>query len=213
MGIILQRITTAIIELEIDTIQELVTTALDSGIDPADVLTAATDGMDEVGRLYEGKEYYLTELILAGETMKETLEILAPALQDKGDASSGKDHVILATVKGDQHDIGKNILHSLLIPQGCIIHDLGMNVDAGTIVTKVRETGAKVIGLSSLLTMTIDQVRVVHEALVAAGLRDCVKIIVGGAPLNMELALELGADAYAKDATSGVQEIKRLLAS
>ena len=165
--------------------------------------------MDEVGRKYEQKEYYLTELVLAGEVMKEAFDVLAPALVASGEESS-KGKIVMATVKGDQHDIGKNILKSLLMAKGFDIYDLGMDVDADKIVDKVKETGATVVALSSLLTMTVDQIKVVHELLVEAGVRDSVKLIVGGAPLNMGLAMKLGADSYADDATSGVKEIERL---
>ncbi|MHA1507166.1 MAG: cobalamin B12-binding domain-containing protein, partial [Promethearchaeota archaeon] len=116
--------------------------------------------------------------------------------------------IIIGTVKGDNHDIGKNILGSLLLSNGFDIYDLGMDVDENTIIDKVKETGADIIALSSLLTMTVEQIKVVHEALIAAGLRDSVKLIVGGAPLNMELAKKLGADLFADDAVSGVKIIK-----
>jgi dimethylamine corrinoid protein len=209
MSEILKKITDCVIELEIDDIKDLIKEALDSGVSPNDVLKAATDGMDEVGRLYEEKEYYLTELVLAGETMKEAFEVLAPALKADG-VEGSKNQIVIATVKGDQHDIGKNILISLLMSKGYVIHDLGMDVEAAKVVEKVKETGAQVVALSSLLTMTVEQIQNVHEALVAAGLRESVKMIVGGAPLNMELAKKLGADAYADDATGGVKEIGKL---
>jgi methylmalonyl-CoA mutase cobalamin-binding domain/chain len=165
--------------------------------------------MDEVGRRYEEKEYYLTELVLAGETMKEAFTILQPALA-AADQSADKTKIILATVKGDNHDIGKNILGSLLLSSGFELHDLGMDVDENTIVEKVKESGATIIALSSLLTMTVEQIKVVDEALKNAGLRDNVKLIVGGAPLNMELAKKLGADDFAEDAVDGVKHIKKL---
>ncbi|MEX2680395.1 MAG: B12-binding domain-containing protein [Candidatus Sigynarchaeota archaeon] len=208
----LNGITNSIIELDVDNIKALVKSALEAGIPAKDIMKALTKGMDEVGKKYEQKEYYLTELVLAGETMKEALEVLAPALKEAG-SSSSKGKIVLATVKGDQHDIGKNILKSLLMSKGFEILDLGMDVDASKVVAKVKETGAKVVALSSLLTMTVEQIKVVAEALKAAGLRDSVKIIVGGAPLNMALAKKLGADMYADDATSGVKEIERLFSA
>jgi methylmalonyl-CoA mutase cobalamin-binding domain/chain len=164
--------------------------------------------MDEVGRRYEEKEYYLTELVLAGETMKEAFKVLQPALA-ASDQSQDKIKIIICTVKGDNHDIGKNILGSLLLSNGFEIYDLGMDVDENAIIAKVKETGAHIVALSSLLTMTVEQIKVVHEALIAAGLRDSVKLIVGGAPLNMELAKKLGADLFADDAVSGVKIIKK----
>lgn len=205
-----EKLTELIIELEVDDIANAVKEALEvDAKDPFEVLNALTKGMDEVGRRYEEKEYYLTELVLAGETMKEAFKILQPALAAT-DKSSEKVKVILATVKGDNHDIGKNILASLLLSSGFEIHDLGMDVDEDTIIKRVKETGATIIGLSSLLTMTVDQIKVVHEALQAAGLRDKVKLIVGGAPLNMDIAKSLGADDFADDAVSGVKHIKEL---
>ncbi len=206
-----EKLTELIVELEVDDISAAVKEALDEGKDPFDVLNALTKGMDEVGRRYEAKEYYLTELVLAGETMKEAFAILKPALA-AADNSQEKKKIILATVKGDNHDIGKNILGSLLLSSGFELYDLGMDVDAKAIVDKVKETHADVIALSSLLTMTVEQIQAVHEALKTAGLRDKVKLIVGGAPLNMELAKKLGADDFAEDAVDGVKHIKELLA-
>ncbi len=203
-----EKLTELIIELEVDDIADAVKEALEvDDKDPFDVLNALTKGMDEVGRRYEEKEYYLTELVLAGETMKEAFKILQPALATS-DKSQVKTKIILATVKGDNHDIGKNILGSLLLSSGFEIYDLGMDVDEDTIVQKVKETGATIVGLSTLLTMTVEHIKVVHEALKTAGLREQVKLIVGGAPLNMELAKKLGADDFADDAVEGVKHIK-----
>jgi len=205
-----EKLTELIIELEVDDIADAVKEALETdGKDPFDLLSALTKGMDEVGKRYEEKEYYLTELVLAGETMKEAFVILQPALA-AADRSESKVKVIIATVKGDNHDIGKNILGSLLLSSGFEVIDLGMDVDAQTIVDKVKETGAIIVALSSLLTMTVEQIKVVHEALKSAGLRDGVKLIVGGAPLNMELAKKLGADDFADDAVQGIRNIKDL---
>jgi methylmalonyl-CoA mutase cobalamin-binding domain/chain len=208
-----EKLTELIIELEVDDITDAVKEALEvDGKDPFDVLNALTKGMDEVGRRYEEKEYYLTELVLAGETMKEAFTVLQPALA-ASDKSESKVKIILATVKGDNHDIGKNILGSLLLSSGFELIDLGMDVDAHMIVDKVKETGATIVALSSLLTMTVEQIKTVHEALQVAGIRDKVKLIVGGAPLNMELAKKLGADDFADDAVDGVKHIKKLTAS
>ena len=205
-----ENLTELIIELEVDDIADAVKEALDvDGKDPFEVLGALTKGMDEVGRRYEEKEYYLTELVLAGETMKEAFKILQPALA-AADQTADKTKIILATVKGDNHDIGKNILGSLLLSSGFELYDLGMDVDENTIVEKVKETGATIVALSSLLTMTVEQIKVVDEALKAAEVRDKVTLIVGGAPLNMELAKKLGADTFADDAVSGVKVIKDL---
>ncbi len=204
-----ENLTELVIELEVDDIAGAVTEALEEGKEAFDILKALTKGMDEVGRRYEEKEYYLTELVLAGETMKEAFIVLKPALA-AADNSEEKVKIILGTVKGDNHDIGKNILGSLLLSSGFELYDLGMDVEENTIVEKVKETGATIIALSSLLTMTVEHIKVVHEALIKAGLRDQVKLIVGGAPLNMDLAKKLGADDFADDAVEGVRRIKKL---
>jgi dimethylamine corrinoid protein len=204
-----EKLTELIIELEVDDIEEAVKNALDEGKDPFDILNSLTKGMDEVGRRYEEKEYYLTELVLAGETMKEAFKVLQPALA-AADRSESKVKIIIATVKGDNHDIGKNILGSLLLSSGFEVIDLGMDIDAKVIVDKVKETGATIVALSSLLTMTVESIKTVHEALITEGIRDTVKLVVGGAPLNMELAKKLGADDFADDAVDGVRHIKKL---
>jgi len=204
-----EKLTELIIELEVDDIEEAVKNALDDGKDPFEVLNALTKGMDEVGRRYEEKEYYLTELVLAGETMKEAFKVLQPALA-AADRSESKVKIIIATVKGDNHDIGKNILGSLLLSSGFEVIDLGMDVDEKVIVEKVKETGATIVALSSLLTMTVEAIKRVHEALIAEGIRDSIKLIVGGAPLNMELAKKLGADDFSDDAVDGIKHIKKL---
>ena len=206
-----EKLTELIIELEVDDIADAVKEALEMDQkDPFDILNALTKGMDEVGKRYEEKEYYLTELVLAGETMKEAFKILQPALAAV-DKSQDKVKIILATVKGDNHDIGKNILGSLLLSSGFELLDLGMDVDEKIIVEKVKETGAEIIALSSLLTMTVEQIKVVHEALKEAGIRDKVKVMVGGAPVTEEYARKVRADAYAEDAFKAVQIARMLM--
>jgi dimethylamine corrinoid protein len=205
----LKDITKTIVDLDIDEIGKVIEKELKAGTDPQAVLKALTAGMDEVGRLYEAKEYYLTELVLAGETMKEAFKVLGPKLKSK-DSKPGK-KVICATVKGDNHDIGKNILVSLLMSGGYDVVDLGMDVPDTKVLDAVKKSGATVIALSSLLTMTVEEISAVDKILKKEKLRDKVKIIVGGAPLNMELAKKLGADDYADDAVDGVRHIKKLL--
>ena len=144
--------------------------------------------------------------------MKEAFKVLKPAMEGT-EKSENRIKVIICTVKGDNHDIGKNLLGTMLLSSNFEVIDLGMDVDAQVIVDKVKETDAKFVALSSLLTMTVNQITKVHEALQAAGLRDKVKLIVGGAPLNMELAKKLGADSFADDAVLGVRVIKELAES
>jgi methylmalonyl-CoA mutase cobalamin-binding domain/chain len=205
-----EELTELIVELELDDIVDAVKVALNEDKkDPFEILTALTKGMDEVSRRYEEFEYFLGELVLAGDTMKAGLEVLKPALT-VSDSSQEKIKAVIATVKGDQHDLGKNLLGTMLLSANFEVYDLGRDVDAEEIVEKVRETGASVVALSTLLSMTVDQIGVVHEALKEAGLRDSVKLIVGGAPLNLELAKKFGADGYADDAIYGVDLIRKL---
>ncbi|MHA1311121.1 MAG: cobalamin B12-binding domain-containing protein [Candidatus Helarchaeota archaeon] len=205
----LNKIKELIIDLNVDEIKETVQAELDAGTDPKQILQVLTEGMDEVGRLYERKEYFLTDLILAGETMKDAMTVLNPYL--KADEQGNKGKIICATVKGDNHDIGKNILITMLISAGYEIIDLGTNCPANKIIKAIKKTKAKVIALSCLLTMTIEEIKNIVDALKSAGLRDKVKIIVGGAPLNMEIAKKMGTDDYANDAIDGVRHINILM--
>ena len=198
-----------IVELDIDNISNEVQLALDNNTNPQDVLSALTKGMNEVGSKYEEGEYFLTELVLAGETMKEAFAILKPHLV--ADRTSGNRPVVIATVEGDNHDIGKNILGTMLISAGLEVIDLGIDVSKEEIVEAVKKHDAKVVALSCLLTMTINEIPRVSQALRDAGMRDRVKLIVGGAPLSMDLAKELDADEYGADAIDGVRRIKALL--
>jgi len=202
-------VTNMIIDLDIDNVANAVQKQIDDGANPQDILKALTSGMDEVGRRYETDEYFLAELVLAGDTMKAAFEVLKPHL--KTDDTDEKLPVVAATVEGDNHDIGKNILISMLVAAGFEVVDLGMDCPTEKIVNAVRGTRAKVVALSALLTMTMKNISAVDKALKEAGLRNGVKIIVGGAPLNMELAKELGADDYSPDAIDGVKRIKALL--
>jgi len=205
----LERITKMLVELNVDDIAGAVQAELDVGVDPQDILTALSDGMNEVGRLYETMEYFLVELVLAGDAMKEAVTVLTPHLKFGETATS--ETIVVATVKGDNHDIGKSILISMLMSTGFNIVDLGTDCDKEKVVQAVRESGAKVVALSALLTTTVKEISLVEKALRDAGLRDKVKIIVGGAPLNMELAKALGADDYGANAVEGVRHIKALL--
>lgn len=194
-----------LIELDIDNISNATQQALDEGENPEELLNALTEGMNEIGSRYERGDYFLTELVLAGETMKEAFAILKPhlSMETKGNRRP----IVLATVEGDNHDIGKNILATMLVSAGFEVIDLGIDVSKESIVKAVIDHNARVVALSSLLTMTIKEISNVNEALKKAGLRDKVKLIVGGAPLNMDVAKELGADDYGADAIDGVKRI------
>lgn len=205
----LEEITRMLVDLDIDNITTATKEVLDDGVDPQEILKALTAGMNQVGDKYEQGEYFLTELVLAGETMKDAFAIIKPHLATE--KMGERKPIVIATVKGDNHDIGKNILGTMLVSAGFDVIDLGIDVPKETIVDTVREHNAKVVALSSLLTMTINEISKVDEALKDAGLRDKVKLIVGGAPLNLKLAQDLGADDYGADAIDGVRRIGSLL--
>ena len=167
--------------------------------------------MDAVGQKYEAGEYFLSELIMAGEVVKEVLEILEPYYRREEQKYIGT--IVLATVKGDLHDIGKNILYMLLRSAGFKLVDLGVDVPAEKIVDSVRANNANIIGLSALLTTTVPQFKNVVDALREAGIRDMVKVIVGGAAVNEEVAKKYGADTWGRTAVEGLKICKELVKS
>jgi methylmalonyl-CoA mutase cobalamin-binding domain/chain len=205
----LESVKKVLVDLDIDTIQDAVNDALKTE-SPENVLQAMSEGMLEVGRLYEEKEYYLPELVLAGETMEEALKILRPKLKA---GKVGKGKVLAATVKGDLHDIGKNIVVTLLTAAGYDVIDLGKDVDSKLIAQKAKDENADIIALSALLTMTVVEIQEVVKYMKELGIRDKVKIICGGAPLNQELADKLGADISCDDAVQGIEVCDKIMAA
>jgi len=172
----LEKISKAIVEFDIDNIKNLVNQALEAGIPALDIVTKGmAKGMEIVGKKYEEKEYFLAELIMAGEVMKTGMEVLEPHL--KATPVGRKGVVVIGTVKGDLHDIGKNIVITLLRSSGFEVHDLGVDVDAQRFVEKVKETNADILALSALLTTTMVEMENVIKALKEASIRDKVKVI------------------------------------
>jgi corrinoid protein of di/trimethylamine methyltransferase len=166
--------------------------------------------MGEVGRRFENQEIFVPELLMAGRAMKASLNILQPIMKSNGEKTSiGK--IIIGTVKGDLHDIGKNLVASMLEGCGFEVIDIGIDMDSDKFVESVREHDADVLGLSALLTTTMPYMKTVIDALIDAGLRDKVKIIVGGAPVSAGFAAEIGADGYGDTANSAVTTVKDLL--
>jgi len=205
----LEKIKELIIELEIDDIQEAIKKELENH-SALEILNICSEGMMEVGRLYEQKEYYLPELVLAGETMEEALIILRPKLSESKTTSKGK--VIAATVKGDLHDIGKNIVVTMLTAAGYEIIDMGKDVEPVDIAKKAKNEKVDIIALSALLTMTVGEIQTTVEELKKMGIRDKVTVICGGAPLNQELAEKLGADISCDDAIQGIGVCDKIMA-
>jgi 5-methyltetrahydrofolate--homocysteine methyltransferase len=167
--------------------------------------------MDEVGRLFESEEYFVPELLLAGRAMKGALGLLKPLLVASGQKMAVR--VIIGTVKGDLHDIGKNIVASMLEGSGFEVIDLGTDVSPESFVSAVEERKPHIVCMSALLTVTMPAMRLTIDALKAAGLRTQVKVLIGGAPVTMQYAKEIGADGYSENASAAVGLVKSLLAS
>jgi methylmalonyl-CoA mutase cobalamin-binding domain/chain len=189
--------------------QTAVQRALKAGIPPSDVIAGIKKGFEEIGRRYEAGEYFLSELIMAGETAKTAIETLKPHFQKT--ARDGLEKVVIGTVEGDLHDIGKNLVGIILLSSGFDVYDLGIDVKSADYVKKVKETGAKILGLSALLTTTMLNMGVIIEDLKKAGLREKVKVIIGGQPTSQEFARQMGADAQVDDAPKVLKVIDKLL--
>lgn len=205
---ILDRLKECIVNLDFEGAQQACREALAAGVPPFEVITEGmAKGLDVVGQKYEAQEYFLSELIVAGEVVKESMKILEPHLKRAEVKRLGK--TVLGTVRGDLHDIGKNIVAVLLSGAGFDVIDLGTDVSADEFVEAVRMHEPDIVGMSALLTVTMPEMENVVRELDRAGLRDKVKVIVGGAPLTEEYARRIGADAYAPDAVTGVAICKR----
>ena len=203
MAVDLKKITEQVADLDLEQIADHVNEALDSGHEPLKVLQAMSKGMIKVGALFEKGEYYLADLVLAGEVMKEGLKVLDPHFSVESFGNKGT--VVLCTVKGDIHDIGKNLVANMLTGCGFKVVDLGVDVNKEKVVEAVRSSGAVAVGLSVLLTPMVKSVSDVVAALKAGGLRDKVKIAIGGACTTPELAEKLGVDAMGKDPVEAVR--------
>ena len=192
--------------------EELVKGAIDAGTPAAEILDKGlVVGMQAIGEKFEQGEIFLPELLMAGEIMKTVLTLLRPLLtqQEGGSHFTGK--VAVGTVQGDVHDIGKNILLMLLEGNGWDVTDLGVDVSPEDFCTAIKDNDFQILGLSALLTTTMPAQEQAIEALKAAGLRDKVKVAVGGAPVNQRYADQIGADCYAADASEAVRKFKQLL--
>ncbi len=192
-------------------IKTAVRAALETGLAPFDIVTLGlADGMAEVGRLYESGEFYLPELVLAGSTMTAAMTVLQPLLGGQS-GGRGKGTIVLGTVQGDLHNIGKNIVKTLLEAAGFVVHDIGVDQPVANFVRKARETGAEIVAMSALLTTTLPNMARVIEALQEADLRPRVRVMVGGAPVSRAFADHIGAEGYAPDAVKAIREAERLM--
>ncbi|OGS44644.1 MAG: methyltransferase [Elusimicrobia bacterium RIFOXYD2_FULL_34_15] len=191
-------------------VKELVQQALSEGIEPSKILKEGLiAGMDTVGVKFKAGEFYIPEVLIAARAMHSGMEILKPQLIKSGAKSSGR--FAVGTVKGDVHDIGKNLVAMMMEGAGFEVLDLGTDVSSDKFVDAVKNKNIEVLGMSSLLTTTMPMMKETIDALAANGLKGKVKTIIGGAPVTQNYADEIGADAYSTDAASAVDKVKALL--
>ncbi|MCD6284609.1 MAG: corrinoid protein [Anaerolineae bacterium] len=206
----LEAIREGIMDGDMHLVQEMVQAALDEGMSASDLLNKGMiEAMGEVGRLFEEGEYFVPEMLIAARAMKAGLAILKPKLVDEDVQPVGK--VSAGTVKGDLHDIGKNLVCMMLEGAGFEIVDLGTDVSPEQFMKSVTEQGVDVICMSALLTTTMPNMKNTVDALVEAGIRDDVKVMIGGAPVTQAYADEIGADGYAPDASRAASLARELV--
>lgn len=204
---ILDRLKKSIANLKIEYVKQACRDALAAGIPPYNAVMGMASGMEIVGQKYGANEYYLAELIVAGEAMKEGMKILEPHLKAEDKKAVGK--VVIGTVRGDIHNIGKDVVTMLLRAAGFDVIDMGVDVPAEKFIKAIRKHKPDVVGMSTLLTATIPEMAKVIKKLKEAGLRNRVKVIIGGAVISSDHAKKVGADAFANDVIDGVSTCKK----
>jgi corrinoid protein of di/trimethylamine methyltransferase len=199
----LQKLYDAILDGDAKTSAAVTNEALGEGADPVSLISDyMVPAMDEVGRRYEAEEYFVPELLLAARAMKAALVLLRPLLAASGAQPAGR--VVIGTVKGDLHDIGKNLVASMLEGGGFEVTDLGADVSPEKFIEAVKSSGANIVCLSALLTVTMPSMKKTIDAMESAGVRSQVKVFVGGAPVTAQYATEIGADGYSETASGAV---------
>lgn len=192
--------------------QAITQQALAEGVDPLKLVNEyMVPAMDEVGRRFEANEYFVPELLISARAMKASLELIRPLLVARGDKPVGR--VAIGTVKGDLHDIGKNLVASLLEGGGFEVIDLGVNVSPEKFIETVNSKQANIVAMSALLTTTMPSMKTTIDALKQAGVRDKVKVLIGGAPITQKYAEEIGADGYSENAVGAVALAKKAVSA
>ncbi|MEM3562855.1 MAG: corrinoid protein [Candidatus Jordarchaeaceae archaeon] len=192
-----------------DEARETVIHALNKKVAIKEILSIIANAMDEVGEKFQNKEYYLTDLIMSGAAAEEVIGVVTPYIKTEEIKYTG--NVVIGTVEGDIHDLGKTLVIAMLNSAGFRVYDLGVDVPASKYVEKAKEVRADIVASSALLTTTKDRMKDIEEELVRAGIRDKVKTLIGGATVSAEYAREIGADGYAKDAFEAVAVAKSLV--
>lgn len=206
------KLTNSLVDGDPDATFEATKEALAAGIEPMAIIKEGLiPGMNIVGEKFSSGEYFLPDLIIAADGMQKAMTLLEPELLKRQQVIESAGSVLLGTVKGDIHEIGKSLVGTMLSANGFKVHDLGVDVPTETFVAKIQEIKPDILGLSALLTTTMVMQREVIKALVEAGIRDKVKVMVGGAPVTRGWAEEIGADGYAEDAMGAVQIARQLV--
>jgi corrinoid protein of di/trimethylamine methyltransferase len=207
---ILKKLAECVVNGEEDECEKWAKEALEAGIDAYEaIMGGCAEGMKIVSRKYEEGEYYVPEILLSASAMYRAVDVLKPHIKVERLAAPGT--VVLGVVEGDIHDIGKNLVKTMLEAAGFKVVDLGKDVSPDRFVEAVREHGADVIGMSALMTTTMPEMKKVIEKLEEAGLRSKVSIVIGGAPTSIDYAQQIGADSWAKDASAAIPEVQKLI--
>ncbi len=209
---ILDQLASALGDLNQESVKELVGKALEAGLHPNQiVLEGLSPGLEIVGQRYEAKEYFLADLLMAAYLMKSAVETLRPHLEKEKVEIEFLGRVVIGTVQGDIHDIGKNLVVSMLSLAGFDVYDIGIDVPPEKFVAEVKKAEANIVAMSALLTMTAPMVKTVIDAFKKAGLTKKVKTLVGGRAVTREFAKQIGADGYGEDAIEAVEVAKELI--
>jgi 5-methyltetrahydrofolate--homocysteine methyltransferase len=207
----LKKLYDSVVSGDAKTTQAITKEALAAGVDPLKLVNEhMVPAMDEVGRRFEANEYFVPELLISARAMKAALELIRPLLVARGDKPVGR--VAIGTVKGDLHDIGKNLVASLLEGGGFEVIDLGVNVSPEKFIETVNAKQANIVAMSALLTTTMPSMKTTIDALTQAGVRNKVKVLIGGAPITQKYADEIGADGYSENAVGAVALAKKAVA-
>ena len=205
----MSQLSEALVNLKEEEVAQLVQKALDDGTDAMDILNQCREGMDMVGEKYKSGDYFLSELIVSGEIFKDAMKLIEPKLKEAAGTAETPTQIVLATVKGDIHNIGKDIVGVLLKASGFEVHDLGIDVAPQVILDKLVETNATILGMSGLLTPSFESMKQTIEACEEAGIRDKIKIVIGGGVVTELVSKYAGADAFTDDGIAGVEICKR----
>ena len=200
-----EKLVYAIADMEEDEALTLAQGMMDAGHDPQDVLDAGKEAMAIIGSRYEEGTYFLPELIVGGEIFTQLAELVKPVLTGGAMGVKPKGKIVIGTVAGDIHDIGKDIVAFMLEVNSFEVHDLGVDVPAEAFVERIKKVEPDIVGMSGFLTLAFDQMKSTVEAITEAGLRDSVKIMIGGAPMDDAAASYIGADAFGPDAVAAVK--------